>query len=159
MLGLLPLQISPPPQAMHGLNKLGKQRRYSDILQKRIRLPTIRSPDLSIRHSPICSVRGSPNAKTSMTLVTCGVKTAQDCINKKESRSVKQLLDTGLLINNYPAKLRGISPDTQPTRPQAELAKIRRYSARFRRIIVLLFNKLITQLKKNILPLLFQELT
>ena len=50
------------------------------------------------------------------------------------------------VINNYPAKSRGISPDTQPTRPQAESAKIRRYSARLSRIIVLLFNKLITKL-------------
>ena len=40
-----------------------------------------------------------------------------------------------------PAKSRGISPDTQPTRPLAELAKIRRYSARLSRIMLLLFNK------------------
>ena len=38
---------------------------------------------------------------------------------------------------NYPVKLRGISSDT---------AKIRLYSARLSRIIVLLFNKLITKL-------------
>ena len=53
---------------------------------------------------------------------------------------------TSLLLNNYPAKLRGISSDTWPKRPLAELAKIRRYSARLSRIIVLLFNKLITNL-------------
>ena len=41
-----------------------------------------------------------------------------------------------IIINNYPAKSRGISSDT----------KIRRYSARLSRIIVLLFNKLITKL-------------
>ena len=33
----------------------------------------------------------------------------------------------------------------KPTRPLAELAKIRRYSARLSRIIVLLFNKLSTK--------------
>ena len=44
-----------------------------------------------------------------------------------------------------PAKSRGISPDTQPTRPLAEFAKIRRYSTRLSRIIVLLFNTLITE--------------
>ena len=37
-------------------------------------------------------------------------------------------------LNNYPAKSRGISPDTKSTRPLAELAKIRRYSARLSRI-------------------------
>ena len=41
-----------------------------------------------------------------------------------------------IIINNYPAKSRGISSDT----------KIRRYSARLSRIIVLLFNRSITKL-------------
>ena len=48
-------------------------------------------------------------------------------------------------FNNYPAKSREISPDTLLTRPKAELVKIRIYSARFSRIIVLLFNTLITK--------------
>ena len=39
-----------------------------------------------------------------------------------------------MYINNYPAKSRGISPDTKPTSPQAELAKIRGCSARLSRI-------------------------
>ena len=46
------------------------------------------------------------------------------------------------MVNNYPAKLSGISPDTQPIRPYAKLAKIREYSTRLSRIIVLLFNNL-----------------
>ena len=39
-------------------------------------------------------------------------------------------------LNNYPAKSRGISSDTEPERPKAEWAQIRRYSARLNRIIV-----------------------
>ena len=38
-----------------------------------------------------------------------------------------------------------LSPDTLLTRPLAELAKIRRYSTRLSRIIVLLFNTLMTK--------------
>ena len=51
------------------------------------------------------------------------------------------------IFSTYPAKSRGISPDTL-----AELAKIRRYFARLSRIIVLLFNTLMT--KHNVLLLL-----
>ena len=51
-----------------------------------------------------------------------------------------------LIFNNYPAKLHGILSDTKLTRPTASSAKIRRYSATLSRIIVLLFNKLITKL-------------
>ena len=43
------------------------------------------------------------------------------------------------------AKSRVISPDAQPTRLKAEMAKIRGYSVRSSRIIVLLFNTLITK--------------
>ena len=50
-----------------------------------------------------------------------------------------------MIFNNYPARQHGISSDTQPTRLQAESAKIRRYSARLSRIFVLIFNKLITK--------------
>ena len=35
----------------------------------------------------------------------------------------------GNVFNNYSTKLRGISPDTEPTRPYPKLARIRRYSA------------------------------
>ena len=42
-------------------------------------------------------------------------------------------------------KSRGLSPDTWPTGPYAALAKIRRYSARLSKIILLLFNTLITK--------------
>ena len=48
-----------------------------------------------------------------------------------------------------------MSSDTQPTRPQAESAKIRRYSARLSTIIVLLFNKLITKQLVTFLNLSF----
>ena len=54
------------------------------------------------------------------------------------------------IFNNDPAKSRGISSDTKATRPKAESAKIRRYSARLSRIIVLLFNKLITKEPKSL---------
>ena len=50
------------------------------------------------------------------------------------------------LVNNYPAKSRGISPDT------ASSAKIRGYSARLNRIIDLLFN---TKLKTRFIILPF----
>ena len=52
---------------------------------------------------------------------------------------------------NDPAKSYGI-PDTQPTRPSTELSKIREYSARLSRIVVLLFNTLIT--KRSLMSLL-----
>ena len=62
------------------------------------------------------------------------------------ARFFPNLVNSNWLFNNYPAKSRGISSDTWPTRPTASSAKIRRYSARLSRIIVLLFNKLITKL-------------
>ena len=44
--------------------------------------------------------------------------------------------DGVVLFNNYSAKSRRISPDTKPTMPLAELAKIRRYFAGLSRMIV-----------------------
>lgn len=34
------------------------------------------------------------------------------------------------LFNNYPSRPHGISPDTKPTRLEAEMAKIKQYSTR-----------------------------
>ena len=63
-------------------------------------------------------------------------------VSKKLAYNSTLLRSQRVLINNYPAKSCGILPYTKPTRLQAELAKIRPYSARLSRIIVLLFYKL-----------------
>ena len=67
-------------------------------------------------------------------------------INEDQYAYVKNRTISDAVRSIDDIKSRGISSDTWPTRPTASSAKIRRYSARLSRIIVLLFNKLITKL-------------
>ena len=67
------------------------------------------------------------------------------CSSLVEDDLVFRACDWLLIINNYPAKSRGISPDALRTTSKGELAKIRGYSARLNKIIVLLFNASITK--------------